>query len=297
MVRGYLYRNNCSMVLVIYNTSAGKGSIDKGIRNLCNELIQSGITFTTIKITQFTKSSARELLHNGQIKKVIICGGDGTVNRAINKMDGYLPDLEIGIIPCGYGNLIANSLDASSSVESFVSQNSDAFFNEVKIGQANNQYFLNVASIGLTADTVSMVEKFRQTDFGSLFYRTFGGIIIHILFFCITLVTKKTFNLRSDYPSSRAWIRTWDEASNHSFLEFSDIRDMISQYKSLYISGERYTPLNNNGSGTTSEGDHIKHEYPFSWQIDGEPQQKTRSLKINLNCQKLKILTIQQDWI
>jgi len=285
------------MVLVIYNTSAGKGSIDKGIRTLCNELILSGTTFTTIKITQFTKSNARELLQNGQITQVIICGGDGTVNRAINQMDGYLPDLEIGIIPCGYGNLIANSLDASSSVKSFVSESSDTVFNEVKIGQANNQYFLNVASIGLTADTVSMVESFRQTDFGSLFYRTFGGIIIHILFFCITLAAKKTFNMRSGYPSSRAWMRTWDKASNHSFLEFSDIRDMISQYKMLYISGDRYTSLNSNGTGMLSNGDIIKHEYPFSWQIDGEPQKKTRSLKINLNCQKLKILTIQQDWI
>lgn len=285
------------MVLVIYNTSAGNGSIDKGIRNLCNGLIQSGTTFTTIKITQFTKTTARELLQNGQIKKVIICGGDGTVNRAINQMDGYLPDLEIGIIPCGYGNLIANSLDASTSIKSFISESTNTIFNEVKIGQANNQYFLNVASIGLTADTVSMVERFRETDYGSLFYRTFGGIIIHILFFCITLATKKTFNMHSDYPSSRAWMRIWNETSNHSFLEFSDIRDMISQYKKLYITGERFTSLNSNGSVTPSSGDIIKHEYPFSWQIDGEPQQKTRSLKINLNCQKLKILTIHQDWI
>jgi len=284
------------MVLVIYNKSAGKGSIGKGIRNLCNSLIQSGTTFTTIKITQFTKSNARELLQHGQIKKVIICGGDGTVNRAINKMDGFLSNLEIGIIPCGYGNLIANSLDATSSVKSFVSNSSETVFNEVKIGQANNQYFLNVASIGLTADTVSMVESFRQSDFGSLFYRICGGIIIHILFFCITLVTKKTLNIRSDYPSSRAWMRTWDETSNHSFLEFCDLRDMINQYSALYLSGDRYTSLNRNGE-TSSKGDIIKSENPFTWQIDGEPQKKTRSLKINLNCQKLKILTIHQDWI
>ncbi|CAN5291941.1 hypothetical protein BH23BAC3_BH23BAC3_36350 [soil metagenome] len=229
---------------LIYNTSAGRGSADKLIQNLCNDLIKSETTFTTIKITQFTKASAEELLMHGHINRVIICGGDGTVNRTYNQMDGFLGKVEIGIIPCGYGNLIAGSIDAPSSVESFVSESSQTRFNEVKIGQANNQYFLNVASIGLTADTVSFVEKFRQTLFGSAFYRTFGGLIIHILFFCITLVMKKTFNSQNNYPSSKAWLRTYDKKTGNTFLEFSDLRDMISQYKSLYLSGDRYISWN-----------------------------------------------------
>lgn len=278
------------MLLIIYNTSAGNGNVEKIIQKLCDDLIHSGTPFTTIKISQFTAEIAGELLQPGHTKRVIICGGDGTVNRAINELDEFLTKIEIGIIPCGYGNLIASSLDSSISVDAFVSENSNHDINEIKIGQANNQYFLNVVSIGLTADTVSLVEKFRHTNIGSYLYRKLGGLIIHVLFFCITLVTKKS----SEYPSSKAWIRTNHDTSDNSFFEYSELRDLISQYKSLYISGEPLIHLTNN-TPVLSNGDIIEHKKPFSWQIDGEPQEKTRFLKINLSCQKLKISTIHQD--
>lgn len=284
------------MILVIYNTEAGKGSVKKVVRKLYDDLNNLGTPFTTIDITRFTKEIVWELLQPGHIKRVIICGGDGTVNRTVNLLVDFSPNVEIGIIPCGYGNLIAGSLDASTTVESFVSENYKSGFNEVKVGRANNKFFLNVASIGLTADTVFVVEKFRKTDFGSVFYRTFGGLITHILFFCVTRLRKLIFNKYFDYPSSITWMRTRAESSVNSFSVFYGLRETIGHYKSIYLPAARFIPWNNNRSPTSSIGHVIKHKYPFTWQIDGEPQDKTQSLKISFNCQKLKILTIDQDW-
>ncbi len=283
------------MHLIIYNSLAGKGNAQDVIGKLCEELDQQGVSYRTIKKHDFTASVAKELFQSGNIQRVIICGGDGTINRTINELDEYLSHIEIGIVPCGYGNLIAKSLQNETDLESFLSGNSTSGSRHIKVAQANNQYFINVVSVGSTADTVFFVEKFRNSYVGSVMYRVFGGIATHMVFFLMIQLRILFLQNFSSYPSSKALMRTSDETAESSFSIFTNIRDTIGQYKSLYLPGTRFIPWSISCSPVTSNEYVIENQTPFYWQIDGEPQGQTRSLKIDLDCRRLNIQTILLD--
>lgn len=283
------------MLLIIFNKSAGKGKINRVINRLCDELDELGESYQKIEKADFTRTAVDNLFKNGNVSKVIICGGDGTVNRTINILSDHLQDLEIGIIPCGYGNLIAKSLNAPASLETFISDSYHSELPEIRIGKANGHIFLNVVSIGSTADTVATVESFRHTRFGSVVYRLLGGIITHVLFFFL-IQLKIVFLYRyRDYPSSVAWMRTNDESADNPFAVFSGLKETIGQYKYLYLPKTRFIPWKKDRSPVTSREYTIKHEHPFFWQTDGEPHAKTSELKITFDSRKLKMATINID--
>ncbi|MDI6402024.1 diacylglycerol kinase family protein [Balneolaceae bacterium ANBcel3] len=283
------------MLLVVYNTSAGKGNVKKMIKRLGNSLVNQGTPCTFIDINRFTKDTAGELMQHGTVKRVIICGGDGTVNRVVNMLSGFLNTIEIGIIPYGYGNLFAKSVPSSTSIDRFVSEKKACPFSEVKIGKANNQYFLNVASVGIIADTVDQVEQFRNVSFGSFFYRVFGGFITHVMLFCVTKI-KTLFSRRGkDQPDSITWLRSTNGSPENSFTVLFDLRSALAEYNSLFMPRLKLIPWGKKEQAHPAGDYHIKHEDPFTWQVDGVPKEKTTSLKVDINSQTVKIVTIDQE--
>ncbi|MDG5766134.1 diacylglycerol kinase family protein [Balneolales bacterium ANBcel1] len=283
------------MLLIIYNNSAGKGTARKIIEDLCVALDRMGAAYRTVEKSRFSRAEAVGIFEAQKISHVIICGGDGTINRSVNDLDAYLEEIKIGVIPSGYGNLIAKALQSTSSLEDFLAGEGRAGKKDVKVGKANDRFFLNVVSVGSTADTVAVVEKFRHTLPGSVIYRVFGGIITHMFFFLLIQLKIITYGRKIDYPTSRAWMRTGGNASKSAFSIFSNIRDTIGQYKFLYLPGTRFIPWSISCAPVTSDEYQVEHNDPFYWQIDGEPQEKTTSLKISFACRHLNIQTLTQD--
>lgn len=282
------------MLLVVYNKSAGNGYADDAIRKLYDGLSVLGVTYSAIEIGDFSVEKFYGIKRSAAIKRVIICGGDGTVNRAVNVLGEHSDDLIIGVFPGGTGNLIAGALKAAVPLASFVSEDRSPGNCETKVGLANGKIFLNVASVGFTAETVSGVEKFRRTRSGSFIYRVFGGLITHILVFC-TAQVQRVFIRDTGHPSSITWLRTGADTSDTSFSVFIGIRETIGRYKSVYLPSSRFIPWDDSGEPVSSREYVIEHKKPFLWQIDGEPQEKTRLLKIVFNRKTIKIATIQQE--
>ncbi|MBP3192577.1 diacylglycerol/lipid kinase family protein [Natronogracilivirga saccharolytica] len=283
------------MLLVIFNKSAGKGKTKGVVGKLCDELHDLGVSYKKVEKADFTRKTVDNLFENGNVTRVIICGGDGTVNRTINTLYDYLQDIEIGIVPCGYGNLIAKSLDEPASLDSFLSDSYHSDLPEVKVGKANGRIFLNVVSIGSTADTVATVESFRRTPPGSVIYRALGGIFTHTIFFFLIQFKILFLYVFRDYPSSMAWMRTNSESRENPFALFTGVRETIGQYKSLYLPRTHFIPWKKDHSPVNSREYTIEHDHPFFWQTDGEPHEKTRTLRISFGSKKLKLATIQID--
>lgn len=285
------------MLLIIFNKAAGDGKIKPLINRLGNELNDQGTPFAIFEVNKFTRETAAELLDSGNIKRVLICGGDGTINRIINLLIDYVHDIEFGIIPCGTGNLFTRSLDDTEpiSLSTFVSSEHHSAFREVQVGQANNQFFLYVASVGLTADTVSAVETFRNTTVGSFLFRTLGGFTIYILTFFTVIPFKIILNRLYKAPSSRAWIRTCADPSRQDFSLFTDLWSTIVHYRNMLMP-HAFLPGWKSGHTPVASNHHqIEHEHPFSWQVDGVPQQKTRALTIGFHYRTMRVQTIDRN--
>ena len=132
----------------IINPNAGKN------KNL--ELLEKDIKklFPTAEII-YTKYAghAKELALEAAQKhyeSVIAVGGDGTINEITQSLVNS--ETALGIIPCGSGNgfarLIKMPLKNNLKCLEIIKKGK---VKKIDVGQANNEYFLNVAGLGLDA--------------------------------------------------------------------------------------------------------------------------------------------------
>ncbi len=103
---------------------------------------------------------------------VVVIGGDGTVNAALNGMLGENIDADpadlpaLGIIPGGHANVFAHALGLPREVpqaaslirESLTTRQSHT----VGLGRANDRWFALNAGLGIDAEVISSVEDLRQ---------------------------------------------------------------------------------------------------------------------------------------
>jgi diacylglycerol kinase (ATP) len=96
---------------------------------------------------------------------ILVAGGDGTINEAVNGMAHS--DVPLGILPAGTANVLANELGLGNSMERAAAALPDAVQERIALGtisgagqasasaeHASPRYFLMMAGVGLDADIV-----------------------------------------------------------------------------------------------------------------------------------------------
>lgn len=101
---------------------------------------------------------------------IIVAGGDGTLNRAVNVMLKNNINVPLGIIPAGTSNDFATHLklpnDFVECAKIILKDNVE----DVDIGKVNDKYFVNVLAAGLFASTSYKTDKRLKESFGQLSY-------------------------------------------------------------------------------------------------------------------------------
>lgn len=113
-------------------------------------LTQAGITL--LQPAEEESRSYRELIaaYAHRIDAVIVGGGDGTLNAAApGVMKTGLP---LGILPLGTANDFARTLGIPATLEQAVQIITDGQLRAVDLGEVNQHLFLNVSSIGFSAE-------------------------------------------------------------------------------------------------------------------------------------------------
>lgn len=72
-------------------------------------------------------------------------GGDGTLNEVIN---GLKDNSNLSIIPCGSGNDFYKSINENT--------------NKIDLGQVNDRYFINIASLGIDANVAYLANRLKD---------------------------------------------------------------------------------------------------------------------------------------
>ena len=95
---------------VLYNPQAGNGTCAEAAAGL--EVLLEGET----ELVDMTALDDYQTFFDGLEPEdtIVLCGGDGTLNRFINDTDGRLPGNEILYFPCGSGNDFAHDLGHKS---------------------------------------------------------------------------------------------------------------------------------------------------------------------------------------
>lgn len=106
--------------------------------------------------------------YQNQVDLVIIGGGDGTLNAAI---DGLISTkLPLGILPLGTANDLARTLGIPTSLPEACKVIADGQIKQIDVGRVNDKYFFNVASLGLSVQITQNLTKEAKRRWGVLAY-------------------------------------------------------------------------------------------------------------------------------
>src|SRR6476661_2047631 len=106
--------------------------------------------------------------YQNRVELVIIGGGDGTLNAAIEGLiDTKLP---LGILPMGTANDLARTLGIPTDLSAACQVIASGKVRLIDLGWVNGQHFFNVASLGLSVEITQRLTKNVKQRWGVLAY-------------------------------------------------------------------------------------------------------------------------------
>ena len=165
-------------------TTTTGNSADLAIRSL------AGLVDLDVEHTRY-RGHARELAAAARGELVIVLGGDGTVNEAVNGImarsrglaPGPAPEQDeaplLAVIPGGGGNVFAQALglpaNPAAAIAKLTGVIKEGRYRTIGLGLAGDRYFTFSAGLGMDAEVVREVERQRASghrESPALFLRT-----------------------------------------------------------------------------------------------------------------------------
>ncbi|TDJ13091.1 MAG: diacylglycerol kinase family lipid kinase [Gammaproteobacteria bacterium] len=158
--------DTCEAHLFI-NGFAGRGRAARQAENISHRLWQGGLRLTTAE-TRSPGSLIDQLAVacESGAKIVLIAGGDGSVNEAINGIMEADADPRLGVIPLGTGNDFAKTLGIPLAwrracdriIDGIGRPETDA---RIDVGRCNERFFLNGVGIGFDARVAIVANRMK----------------------------------------------------------------------------------------------------------------------------------------
>ncbi len=160
---------------VIYNPKAGTKKVKKRWKEIKQYMDAKGIAYDYVQSEGFgSVERLAKILANNGYKTIVIVGGDGALNDAINGiMNSDVPkkeDIAIGIIPNGIGNNFAKYWDIDMDFKKAVKCIIDHRTRKVDVGfctyydgeHHHKRYFLNGINIGFGARIAKVTDGTKR---------------------------------------------------------------------------------------------------------------------------------------
>lgn len=119
--------------------------------------------------TGFELAQAASNALASQIKTVVVGGGDGTLAAVVDVLANR-PDLTLGLLPLGTGNVVAQHLKIPRDLSGAVSVIAAGRTAQIDLGEANGDFFVHTALIGYPASINHAVPPRLKRHFGKAAY-------------------------------------------------------------------------------------------------------------------------------
>lgn len=153
---------------VLFNPAAGRGRARRKIATALRRLHERGASI------EFLQSKSAEHLIDlaastraGTCDRLVICGGDGTVNLAIRRLS--LLEVPVAIIPLGSGDDFAQHVGIPRDTIQAADTVLDGEERRVDVALANGIRYLGVAGLGFDSEVAARANMVRRLR-GSLVY-------------------------------------------------------------------------------------------------------------------------------
>lgn len=102
----------------------------------------------------------RAVCEKGLPARFYVCGGDGTLNEAVNGA-AFCPHAAVGVIPLGSGNDFIRNFDKPALFGDILAQTEGEAV-PIDLLSVNERYAVNMVNIGFDCEVVMQVDRFRQ---------------------------------------------------------------------------------------------------------------------------------------
>lgn len=157
-------------VKFIYNPYSGENTIINDIDKVIKVHQKYGYEVIPFRISfEYDMSEAFKGV-NKTYKYILVAGGDGTIDDAVNQMKKLDLNIPIAIIPTGTANDFAKFIGIPENVEDACEQILNSKPKNLDLGKINDKYFLNVASTGLFTDVSQRTDVNLKNTMGKIAY-------------------------------------------------------------------------------------------------------------------------------
>ena len=160
---------------VIYNPKAGTRKVQKRWKEIKEYMDQKGVAYDYVQSEGFgSVERLAGILANNGYTTIVVVGGDGALNDAINGImlsnAEHKEDIAIGIIPNGIGNDFARYWDIGMDYKQAVDWITKNRHRKIDVGFCNfydgekhqRRYFLNAINIGFGARIVKVTDGTKR---------------------------------------------------------------------------------------------------------------------------------------
>ena len=108
------------------------------------------------------------LRHQGEIDRVVVAGGDGTLNAVVQGLVGT--GLPLAVIPLGTANNLARTLEIPLTIPEACEVAVRGARRRIDLGRVNGRYFFTTASMGLSVQITEELTSKTKRRWGPLAY-------------------------------------------------------------------------------------------------------------------------------
>ncbi len=151
-------------ICIIFNPAA-KGERAQKLLPLIKEAFPEATLLETTHAGHATELASEA---GKKFRKVLAAGGDGTINEVANGLAHS--EAALGVLPVGTVNVFALELGISGNLSKAIDVIKTGRERSVDLAKANDRYFVQLAGVGLDAETVRMTAPESKKALGPLSY-------------------------------------------------------------------------------------------------------------------------------
>jgi diacylglycerol kinase (ATP) len=153
---------------LVVNTRSrtGERAFFRALDRLQEMGVPLGVTYA-IRDPARLAETVREVLDDGY-RFLILGGGDGSVSSVVDFLAGR--DAVLGLLPLGTANDFARTLEIPDDIESACQAIAGGKLVDVDLGLAGDNFYVNVASVGLSVGATQALSPWLKKSTGPLAY-------------------------------------------------------------------------------------------------------------------------------
>ena len=154
-------------VLLLYNPYAGNGVIKNSFDRIFEAFGEAGMRVIPYRLGG--PFGIDHIFAEGSIddyEKIVVAGGDGTINMVVNAMIRHDISLPLAIFPTGTANYLAGYLEIPTTIEGMVKAALSDDYKKVDVGKAGSKHFINVLAIGMLVDISQKTDPLIKNTLG-----------------------------------------------------------------------------------------------------------------------------------